>query len=346
MNPKTALVVTSISAPNPVLRSLAAGAISHGWDFIVAGDTKSPPGFVLTGCHYLTVEHQQAGIHELGRLCPTRSYARKNIAYLEAIARGAEVIVETDDDNFPRDSFWQPRNPIVACRPVNHDGWVNVYAYFSENFIYPRGLPLDRSRDTPPAPSGKQLMDCPLQQGLADDNPDVDAVYRMLFPLPFVFDKDVEPVALGEGAWCPFNSQNTTFFRKIFPLLYLPAHCSFRMTDIWRSFVAQRVLHHLGYPVMFHGSTVWQERNEHSLHRDFCDEVSGYVNNDEIRTALMDITFEEDADIHQLLVRCYACLIEKGWVGREEEALLDAWIRDLKSMEKHIPYQECRAGAA
>ena len=94
------------------------------------------------------------------------------------------------------------------------------------------------------------------------------------------------------GAWCPFNSQNTTFFRKVFPLLYLPAHCSFRMTDIWRSFVAQRILHHLGHPVLFHEATVWQERNDHCLHRDFLDEVPGYQNNHAIREALIRLDFE------------------------------------------------------
>lgn len=332
MSLKTSLVVTSISAPNPVLKSLAAGSLAHGWDFIVAGDTKSPENFLLDGCRFLSVADQQAGAHELGRLCPTRSYARKNIAYLEAIAAGAQVIVETDDDNFPRDAFWQPRVPQVSARPVHHNGWVNVYAYFSDNFIYPRGLPLDHARDVPPAPAAAGLMECPLQQGLADANPDVDAVYRMLFPLPFKFDSGIEPVALTDGAWCPFNSQNTTFFRKIFPLLYLPAHCSFRMTDIWRSFVAQRVLHHLGHPVMFHECTVWQERNDHSLHRDFCDEVPGYVNNHEMRDALMSLDFGATTDIFRMLEQSYECLMSRGWVGRDEEKLLATWIGDLKKL--------------
>lgn len=325
---KTALVVTTISAPNPVLRSLAAGATAHGWDFVVAGDTSSPPGFQLEGCHYLTVESQQA--HELGRLCPTRSYARKNIAYLEAISRGARCIVETDDDNFPRDSFWQPRVPLQPCRPVAYSGWVNVYGYFSQKFIYPRGLPVERARDGPPPPGALAELDCPIQQGLADANPDVDAIYRMLFPLPFEFDADVEPVALRDGAWCPFNSQNTTFFDRVFPLLYLPAHCSFRMTDIWRSFVAQRILHHLGACVMFHGCTVWQERNAHSLHHDFCDEIPGYVNNDAIRSALLDLNFTT-TDPAVLLEQCYECLMRHGWVGKDEEILLAAWIRGINS---------------
>jgi hypothetical protein len=34
------------------------------------------------------------------------------------------------------------------------------------------------------------------------------------------------------------------------PLLYLPSHCCFRMTDIWRSFIAQRCLWELGHWVV------------------------------------------------------------------------------------------------
>jgi hypothetical protein len=326
---KTSLVVTSISGPNPVLKSLASGALAHGWDFIVTGDTKSPPDFSLDGCRFLSVEDQRALPHELARLCPVRSYARKNIAYLDAIASGASVIVETDDDNFPRDSFWAPRGRKITCRPVETDAWVNVYAYFSQSFIYPRGLPLDHARNTPPEPGAALELDCPLQQGLADANPDVDAVYRMLFPLPFDFDSGVEPVALLNGAWCPFNSQNTTFFTEIFPLLYLPAHCSFRMTDIWRSFVAQRVLHHLGFPVLFHECTVWQERNDHSLHRDFCDEIPGYQHNHAIRDALMALDFGTTTDIPAMMELCYGTLMRHGWVGAEEELLLKTWLADL-----------------
>lgn len=327
---KTALVVTSISGPNSVLLSLAEGALQHDWDFIVAGDTKSPPTFQLEGCRFLSVEAQQNSGHSLGQICPTSSYSRKNIGYLEAVASGAEVIVETDDDNFPRESFWLPRERQVACRKVDAPGWVNVYAYFSESFIYPRGLPLDYARNTPPKTGSLMTTDCPLQQGLADANPDVDAIYRMLFPLPFDFSPDVEPVALGNGAWCPFNSQNTTFFEEIYPLLYLPAHCSFRMTDIWRSFVAQRVLHELGLPVLFHGATVWQERNEHSLHKDFCDEIPGYQHNHAIREALVALDLADCADnISTMMERCYQVLIRRGWVGEGEEVLLAAWLMDL-----------------
>ena len=37
----------------------------------------------------------------LAQCCPERSYTRKNLGYLEAMRRGARIIVETDDDNRP-----------------------------------------------------------------------------------------------------------------------------------------------------------------------------------------------------------------------------------------------------
>src|SRR3712207_7949160 len=40
---------------------------------------------------------------------------------------------------------------------------------------------------------------CPIQQGLADENPDVDAIYRLALPLPQNFRSD-RRVALGPGS--------------------------------------------------------------------------------------------------------------------------------------------------
>ena len=50
------------------------------------------------------------------------------------------------------------------------------------------------------------------------DNPDVDAIYRLTAKLPIIFEKN-NTIALGSKTWCPFNSQNTTWFKPAFPLL-------------------------------------------------------------------------------------------------------------------------------
>jgi len=328
---KTYLVVTTISPPNKVLQELAAGCQSHNWNFILIGDTKSPKDFALAGSEYYDVEAQIASGLEYAKICPTRHYARKNIGYLLAIKQGAESIVETDDDNLPLDSFWQESTLKVESKIIDKAGWVNVYKYFSDATIWPRGLPLDKINDPIPPYEGlsKSISECPIQQGLANDNPDVDAIYRLVLPLPIRFQDEVK-LALGEGTWCPFNSQNTVWFPAAYPLLYLPAYCSFRMTDIWRSFVAQRICWENGWRVLFYSPTVYQERNEHNLMRDFEDEVSGYLNNDKIARSLSELKLlSGEGQIPDNLRKCYDVLIKLGLVGDREAELVEAWLQDL-----------------
>ncbi len=327
----TALIVTSINAPNAVMAALRDGARAQGIRFIVVGDTKSPADFALEDCDFFSIAQQHATGLKFAGLCPTRHYARKNIGYLVAIREGARLILETDDDNFPRPPFFGARTCSHKVPVVARPGWANLYRYFTGAVIWPRGLPLDEVHS--PLEDFAQLatatVECPIQQGLADANPDVDAIYRLLFPLPQDFRND-RRLALAPGAWCPFNSQNTAWWPEAFPLLYLPAYCSFRMTDIWRSFVAERIAGANGWHILFHEATVWQERNEHSLMRDFADEISGYLNNARIRETLEAVDVAPGVQhIPENLRRCYRALVELGVVGAEELPLLEAWLHDL-----------------
>jgi hypothetical protein len=332
---KRAIVVTSIASPNPVLHSLAKGAAERGDSFIVVGDSKSPRIFELEGCDFYSLDRQRELPFGYARLCHEKSYARKNIGYLVAMALGAEAIVETDDDNYPQEDFWLERNAMVEVDLISTGDWLNAYAYFSDAFIYPRGFPLEKLQPTAMnfvARSTSQPLYCPIQQGLADGNPDVDAIYRMLFPLPLNFRKN-SPIALGPRTWCPFNSQNTTTFREVFALLYLPTLCSFRMTDIWRSFVAQRILWTFGGHVSFHAATVTQDRNIHDLIRDFAEEVPGYLENARIANVLESLPLSEGLpSVSSNLRKCYEKLVEVGIMVNEELVLLDAWLEDLKTL--------------
>ena len=68
------------------------------------------------------------------------------------------------------------------------------------------------------------------------------------------------------------------------------------MTDIWRSFIAQRIAWENNWHVLFHAPTVWQERNAHNLMRDFADEIPGYLHNRSIGDALerLDLAASKD----------------------------------------------------
>jgi hypothetical protein len=331
MSSACTLVVTTIASPNGALTALATGAAEAGWSFIAIGDAKSPADFGLTGCRFFSLADQVNTGFSYAQQCPANHYARKNIGYLIAAREGAERIVETDDDNVPRRQFFEPRVRRQEVAVSTAAGWVNAYRWFTDDMIWPRGFPPDRIHAAPvPVDRLPVVMcDCPIQQGLADENPDVDALYRLTFPLPRSFARD-ERVAIGEGSWCPFNSQNTTWFDEAFELLYLPACCSFRMTDIWRSLVVQRIAWENGWSILFHGATVRHERNAHDVMRDFAQEIPGYLNNDRIATALAALPIRAGtSNIGDNLRLCYEQLVRMELVGGAELALLDAWLSDV-----------------
>lgn len=326
----TFLIITSIANDkHPVLKQFAKETIENNISFIVIGDTKSPEEFNLTGCDYYSIERQKELAFELSKQLPFKHYARKNLGYLIAIKKGAEIIIETDDDNFPLNSFWDNRSKQVEAHLLTDEGWVNVYKHFTEANIWPRGFALEKIKDEFPQLKKKIFVECPIQQGLANDNPDVDAIYRFTQILPITF-KNSSNLSLGNNAFCPFNSQNTTWFKEAFLLLYLPSYCSFRMTDIWRSYIAQRIAWSCGWSILFHKSTVWQERNNHNLLNDFIDEIPGYINAGLIYESLINLDLKKGVEnISNNMKICYQKLVDLELIGKSEMDLLDRWINDV-----------------
>lgn len=326
-----AVVVTSIFEPTVALQEIARQCIDKGFQFIVVGDEASPSSFSLKGCQFHSLTEQIESDFEFAKLCPVKKYSRKNIGYLLAACQGAEIILETDDDNIPYTDFGALRERCQSVPQIESKGWINAYRYFTDALIWPRGLPLDQVNCLVPDFDSLEThpVDCPIQQGLADDNPDVDAIYRLILPLPLKFRKD-RRIALGSGSWCPFNSQNTTWWKDAFPLLYLPTYCSFRMTDIWRSLVAQKIAWANGWSILFHEPTVRQERNEHDLMKDFRQEIDGYVRNRELGNLLENISCKSGVEaIPGNLLRCYEKLADESFVDKKEIDLLQAWLLDL-----------------
>lgn len=324
------LVITSIAdSSHPVLQHYAKESASHATPLIVIGDLKSPASFDLPNCDFYSIDRQKDLPSALAQLLPCNHYARKNLGYLVAIRNGAEIIIETDDDNLPFAEFWSERTRMVNAHPLADCGWINAYRYFTDRHIWPRGFALEHIQDKVPALPVKDLVDCPIQQGLANQNPDVDALYRLTLPLPVEFNR-ADSLAFGRNSFCPFNSQNTTWFKDTFPLLYLPSYCSFRMTDIWRSFIAQRIAWECEWSILFHQSTVWQERNDHSLLNDFKDEIPGYLNNNKIFVELVRLKLKKGKNnLLENLNICYRKLVDLGLICSEEMSLLKAWIYDL-----------------
>jgi hypothetical protein len=104
------------------------------------------------------------------------------------------------------------------------------------------------------------------------------------------------------------------------------------MTDIWRSFVAQRIAWECDWPILFHSSNVRQERNQHNLMTDFRDEVSGYLNNLNIMDSLMKLNLKKGIkNISINMIACYKKLTELGLITNKKEMnLLECFLYDLE----------------
>jgi hypothetical protein len=325
-------VITTVQTPTESVRLLAFQLSRVAGKLIVIGDQKGPADYNLEGAEFLPLSEQLKSDFDLARALPVGHYARKNVGYLAAIRRGAACIYETDDDNAPQEN-WKPREQTVAASEIGDRGWVNVYRFFSKGRIWPRGFPLDglngSNHERLEIAREPEAMQAPIQQGLANNSPDVDAVWRLLFDAPFHFEGG-KSVYLSEGCWCPFNSQSTWWWPEAYPLLYLPSYCTFRMTDIWRSLIAQRCLWALGHCLVFHGPEVLQQRNAHDLMRDFTDEIPGYTRNREMAEILQELRLARGpAEIGNNMLMCYEKLVEARFFAPEEIDLLTIWLNDI-----------------
>ena len=330
---KKFLVITTIAKPNKCLKHISKKSIKHNVKLIIVGDKKSPNNFYLKNSVFLNLKDQKKINLSFPLICPVNSYARKNIGYLYAIKNGAKLIFETDDDNKIMDSFFniKPLNYYVS--QINNGNWVNVYNFFSDKILWPRGFPLEEIKQNKKYKIKKKLLICPINQRLVDKNPDFDAVYRLTGNIPINFKKNKD-IALGKNSWCTFNSQNTIWFSKAFPLLYLPSYSSFRMSDIWRSLIAQRICWENNWNILFSNSTAIHERNDHNLLEDFKDEIPGYLNNANIAESLKDLKLKKgEQNLCSNLYKCYQLLCKKKLINKAELKLLNCWIKDLKKIQ-------------
>lgn len=327
------IVITSINLPQKAIMVISELCKSDGWRCVVVGDKKTPKNWKAKNIDFLSLEDQRKFHPKLSEILPLNHYCRKNIGYIYAADNGADIILETDDDNIPLSNFGKNINKLVNGRLVGESDWVNVYKYFTDTLIWPRGNPLDSIFDYGKIINDNYNSECPVQQYLADGDPDVDAIYRLLFKETLYFRNEDSPVILAKGNWCSFNSQNTLFFKEYFPLLYLPCFVSFRMTDIWRSFVAQTVLWSQGKCLSFSTSSVIQVRNEHNLMNDFNDEVIGYQNNRQICEILKQTSLDwtKEMSIKSKVISAWTALNVERYVEDEEILILNKWMSNLSN---------------
>ena len=316
------IVITSIFPPSEAIEKFA---MLKDWKVILVGDKKTTADWDYPGVTYLSPERQQEVASKFSGLLPWNSYTRKNIGYLHAIKQGARVIYESDDDNIPLNNWVNEPEFSVDAELISDASFVNIYSYFTDKKVWPRGLPLRCVLDAEvPKVASAGKLDIGVWQYLADEDPDVDAIYRLTINTPIYF-KWRAPLVLDQGACCPFNSQNTYFRREVFPLLYLPSTVTFRFTDILRGLVAQPILWAASYHLGFAGATVLQKRNPHDYLKDFESEIPCYLSAETV-VQIAKESVSRDQSIPENLRSVYRALADKEIVAEKELEILSCWL--------------------
>lgn len=326
------VIITTINEPTLAVKKFDELSRQHDFNLLIIGDVITPDSFAELNCTFLSIADQNLLFPEFSALVPTRHYCRKNIGYAYAISKGAEYIFDTDDDNIPLDDFFSLLVSSHASKIISSESsHCNVYQNFTSEKVWPRGFPLDEICYGAYPESEIDAYKAPVMQFLADREPDVDAIYRLVDNKQVFFNKSQKGVVLPAGVWCPFNSQATLFHSSAFKNLYLPCYVPFRMTDIWRSFVAQLVLWSQGKLLSFHQPIVEQYRNEHDFMLDFLDEIKGYEFNKEICVALYDLlSNKKSAEI--TLSQAYKTMQDFGVIDPKEFEIIDEWTALLKNI--------------
>jgi hypothetical protein len=105
------------------------------------------------------------------------------------------------------------------------------------------------------------------------------------------------------------------------------------MTDIWRSFIAQRLLPSLAGSLVVTSPDVFQARNEHDLMRDFRDEIEGYVGYESLVQTLTAaaIIGTRDSLVEDMRI-IYRDLAAKSFFTVAELSILDTWLHDVSAV--------------
>lgn len=333
---KKCVIITTINEPTETIRKHISNS---EYDVIIVGDLKTPDTYKNEDCIFLNVENQKKMFPELCDLIPYNHYGRKNLGYLYAIKKGYEVIYETDDDNIPHDNFDSvlELDENVQTIKENNSSWINIFKYFTNNsWIWPRGYPLScikkNSQPNYSFDKSKNKNDVAIINGLVENDPDVDAIFRLVCNHAVVWEKGKNIIISNENT-CPFNTQNTFWLDpNLFLGLLLPCSVTFRYCDILKGIVANALLKHNNKNMAYISPNVTQLRNEHDLMQDFESEVPMYLANETIVDVLGEDVLPRQKSIDknfnkELMRNIYQKLFDKQIITELDLKICETWLK-------------------
>ncbi len=270
------VVTTTINEPTLATKKFAKIALKKGYNFIVVGDKKTPHASYqkMEGVFYLHPDLQEKKYKNLSDSIGWNTIQRRNLGFVEAYNKGAEIISTVDDDNIPYDTWGENLyiNKEVECDFYNHSsGFFDPLSVTQHNQVWHRGYPIEHVPNRLNYEyKGKKYFAPLIQADLWDGDPDIDAMARLALKPIVKFSDSLKPFS--SNNFSPFNSQNTFLSREVLPYYFVLPHVG-RMDDIWGAYIVQ---HYFPNSVIYNQATVYQDRNEQDLIKNLENEIFGY----------------------------------------------------------------------
>lgn len=359
---KTALILTTIRVPTVLA---LYRRLDPSVRFFVAMDQKTPKAAYdfcasIPDCEVYSPDRQKELGWECSSLLGWKTIARRNIALLEALKWGADVIVSIDDDNIPVDRYfdsfydlwrasWQKERwylsshgsysdvvgaPFFSGLKVSGSGWFDPgYLQFPADGMDPvcqRGFPQQLSS----LRSFEPVVDARIgvAQGVVLGNPDTSAVDRISrHPTVHQVSEVLRAGVVSDPrqVWAPLNAQNIAFLRELAPCFFMVPQFG-RHDDIFAGLVAQRVMRERDLFVHYGRPFVWQQRNQHDLIKDLKAELWGMEHVVEFAVWLARDAFAADLSTLQTVKLIWKTerMLQRLPDGVAE--LGEAWCRDCE----------------
>lgn len=360
---KKIIVMPTIHVPH-VLTKWAASMTPNVDEIIVMdgsipGNSGQPRGEIMSLLYaieekfsiatmYHSANAQQALGWESAQYMGWYTTCRRNIGFLEAVKRGADLIVTLDDDNEPKltnqlqviEMFFVDSSEVETVS--SSTGWFDPGSLCiakdsmgNETFVTHRGYPLPQRHIKPKIRYNVgESMPIGVHAGLWFGEPDIDAIERMVLN-PDVF--HIEPsVKLERGTWAPFDSQSTVFRADLMPMMMCWPHVG-RYDDIWASYLARCIMDELGYSVMYGHPAVYQDRNPHDLMKDLAAEVHGMQWTSQLVDILRQVDFSgHSGDILTMIENAINTIVVHlpDAIPIDTRRAMDAWLRDCAQVMK------------
>lgn len=325
------IVITSIKDPLNIL-DLFNNSYNR-WTKLIIGDYKSPFTKYKNNKEnliYLSLEDQQELNYNIIKTIPISSFSRKNIGYLYAINHGAKMILDLDDDNYlyKEEDLNNILNHNINIELESNQIVSNPYSLFYNEKIWPRGFPLELINNISQRLLENKQNKNIIIQLLQNIDPDVDAIYRLTNSKEINFYNTNKCISINKSIYSPFNAQSTIHYYESFPYLLLPSSVHGRVSDIWRSYIAETIMNKYNESISFCNPVINHIRNKHNYLNDMNSELPLYFQSNILLNYLRNYELKCNNKI-ECLRKIYYELYRIGIIEINDIKLINNWIKDI-----------------